>query len=176
MVSARRRYAAASCLNDIRNPVPGKRFSLKKRQAMPLVPKKRDPLNELIESLDRKQKAIENVVTEIQEIANDLPEEIEEKVLESLRIRVREALRDFAQDPGVDIGQLNPSSTNFERVVQFFRAKENQPQTFEQLMSGTKIPRGSLALVIYGKTKGHFVSQKTGIGKKLAWKLKSLAK
>jgi hypothetical protein len=142
---------------------------------MPVISKRKDPLQDLIETLADKQAEIQDIVIRIEHIATNLPEEIEDKVLESLRVRVLEALRDHAHDPSLDLVQLYPNQTNFDRVVSFLRSCD-KPQTVEQIMNATKIAKGSLSLVLYGKRKDVFEKEKAGEGKKLAWKLKSTVK
>jgi hypothetical protein len=139
---------------------------------MPVLVKK-SPIQKLIDLLEEREAAIRGLVAGIESVATDLPPEIEVKVLESLRVSVLEALRDHADDPSLDLAQVFPSQTNYDKVVQFLRSKGNAAQTIEEIMKATGLGKGSLSLVIYGKRKSEFISEKTGQGKKLAWKIRN---
>jgi hypothetical protein len=49
----------------------------------------------------------------------------------------------------------------------------NQPTTIKGIMEATKMPKGSLSLILYKNHADEFESQKTGQGKILAWRLRS---
>lgn len=135
---------------------------------------KKDPLSDLIATLEKKQEAIQEIVGKIALVADDLDPDIEDKVLKSLVDKVAHALALHVEhDVLANFFQNQPSSSNFDKVVAFLKSKNNVPQTREEIIKGTGVSAGSLSIMIYGTRKNIFVAEKTGEGKKLAWKLRN---
>lgn len=76
-----------------------------------------------------------------------------------------------ANMPGFD-----ESKGTFERVAEFLRSRNNEPQTAAAIMAGTGIPRGTLSQLLYRSHRDRFVSgTAAGYSRKKVWMLSEVA-
>jgi hypothetical protein len=101
-------------------------------------------------------------------------EEAHRREIDQILERLKSLRSEVAQTEGADIPRAGSgeSKTQFQKVVEFFCARDNQPQTMDAIVEATGIPKGSLAQVLYRTHRESFVTGPAlGQSKRRVWAL-----
>jgi hypothetical protein len=66
---------------------------------------------------------------------------------------------------------FSKSGTNFQRMVEFFHARNNHPATNHDIRTALNLSRGSVAVVLYNTHPDHFERLDDRVPNKVAWRL-----